>query len=330
MSDAAAPSSQGALVRAFSIAAETPAIATLFGCVVLLVVGQLIAPGFASVAQIASQLNVAAILALVAAGQGIVILSGREGIDLSVGSTMTLAALLAGNTMNGSDGGILPALAVSVAAGAFVGLLNGIGVTVLRIPPLVMTLGMAGVITGLLVVLTQGQSSGSAAPAWVGFVTRPFLLGLPGILFLWALIIVMIEAGLRYTRFGINLYAVGSNDFAARLAGISVGLTRVLAYVACGAFAGFSGMVLLGYTGNIFLGAGEQYILPGVIAVVLGGTSLAGGKGNYVGTAAGAVFLTLLTAFLITVNVAPAERQMIFGVILIGFMLVYGREKATR
>ncbi|PZO74406.1 MAG: ABC transporter permease [Mesorhizobium amorphae] len=318
-------------MRAVSFAFGTPAIATLFGCLVLLVVGETIRPGFASLGQIASQLNVAAILALVAAGQGIVILSGREGIDLSVGSTMTLCALLAGNTMNGSDGGILPALVVALAAGGFVGLLNGLGITILRIPPLVMTLGMAGVITGLLVVLTQGQSSGQAAPAWVQFVARPsFVFGLPGILFLWVLIILLIEWGLRYTRFGINLYAVGSNDHAARLAGIAVGLTRILAYVACGAFAGFAGMVLLGYTGNIFLGAGEQYILPGVIAVVLGGTSLAGGKGNYVGTAAGAVFLTLLTAFLITVNVAPAQRQIIFGAILIGFMLIYGREKATR
>lgn len=330
MSDVTGNPREGAFQRAFAFAAGTPAIATLFGCVVLLVAGQSIAPGFASLGQIAGQLNVAAILALVAAGQGIVILSGREGIDLSVGATMTLAALLAGNTMNGQDGGIAPALLAALAAGGFVGLLNGLGITVLRIPPLVMTLGMAGVITGLLIVVTQGQSSGSTAPSWAAFVTRPFLFGLPGVLFLWLLIIVLIEAGLRYTRFGINLYAVGSNDFAARLAGISVGWTRILAYVTCGAFAGLAGAVLLGYTGNIFLGSGEQYILPGVIAVVLGGTSLAGGKGNYVGTAAGAFFLTLLTSFLTILSVAPAQRQIIFGVILIGFMLLYGREKATR
>lgn len=312
----------------FSRIARTPALATLIGCLALLVVGELVAPGFASGRQIVNQLNVAAILALVAAGQGIVILSGGEGIDLSVGSIMSLCALLAGNAMSGQDAGLLSGLAVAIIAGGAVGIFNGLGVTLMRIPPLVMTLGSAGVITGLLVVMTQGQPSGASAPALADFVTKPVLFGMPGILFAWAALALMIEAGLRYSRFGLNLYAVGSNDYAARLAGVSVPLTRVLAYMTCGCFAGFAGFILLGYTGTVFVAAGEQYILPGVIAVVLGGTALSGGKGNYIGTATGAIFLTLLTAFLTTLSVAPAQRQIIFGVILIAFMLLYNREKS--
>jgi ribose transport system permease protein len=147
--------------------------------VVLLVVGEIVSPGFAAPRQVIGQLVIAALLGLVAAGQNLVILGGREGIDLSVGAMIGLGALIAGNMMQGQDGGILPAFLAVGAATFALGVLNGIGVTLLRIPPLVMTLGMAGVLQGLLVVLTRGQPSGNAAPLLVGFVTKPLVLGLP-------------------------------------------------------------------------------------------------------------------------------------------------------
>src|SRR5690606_32799784 len=105
-----------------------------------------------------------------------------------VGGVVSLSAIIAGNLMNGADSGILPAILGCVAAGAFFGLLNGLGVTLLRIPPLVMTLGMLGVLQGLLVVIRQGIPSGRAAPALSQFVTQPFLFGLPGIIWLWVAI----------------------------------------------------------------------------------------------------------------------------------------------
>jgi ribose transport system permease protein len=306
--------------------ANTPVLATLIGCVAILLIGEAVRPGFISFQQISGQLTVASILALVAAGQGLAILSGREGLDLSVGSTMSLAALVAGNVMDGSNAMIIPAMGAAVAAGFAVGVFNGIGITVIRIAPLVMTLGTAGVITGLLVVLTQGQTSGSAARGLMNFVTKPVLFGLPGVILIFALTIALLHLLLRHTRFGYSLYAVGSNDMAAALSGVRVRWIRTLAYGCSGAFAGFAGFVLLGYTGTVFVGAGEQYILPSVIAVVIGGTSLAGGKGTFSGTAAGAIFLTLLTALLTSFALSPAERQVVFGAILILFMMAYGRE----
>jgi ribose transport system permease protein len=186
------------------------------------------------------------------------------------------------------------------------------------------------VVTGLLVVLTQGQTSGSAAPILQTLVVRPLVFGLPGMLFAWVILMGLIHLLLRSTRYGINLYAIGTNDYAARLSGVPVILTRVLAYGLSGALAAFGGVLLLGYTGTVFVAAGEQYVLPSVIAVVLGGTSLAGGNGSYFGTVAGAIFLTVLTALLTTLNVAPAERQVIFGVTLLVFMMVYGREAKLR
>lgn len=316
-------------IRLRALVADNPVYATLMGCVLILVLGELASPGFASLRQIIAQLTVAAILALVAAGQGVVILSGKEGIDLSVGSVMSLAALLAGNVMDGNNAMIVPAMLVATAVGFGVGIFNGIGVTIVRIAPLVMTLGTAGVITGLLVVLTQGATSGSAAPALTAFITRPAVVpGVPGVILVWLLVIIAMHLLLRHTRFGYALYAIGANDRAAALAGTRVRLTRTMAYGVCGAFSGFAGFILLGYTATVFVGAGEQYVLPSVIAAVIGGTSLAGGRGNYAGTAAGAAFLTFLTAFLTAMALSPADRQVVFGIVLIAFMILYGREKA--
>jgi ribose transport system permease protein len=318
------------MTRARALMADNPVLAIVIGTLAMLALGQAVAPGFASLTQITAQLTVAAILGIVAAGQGLVILSGREGIDLSVASVMSLAALTAGNVMGGDNALTLPALGAALAIGVAVGLFNGVGVALVRIPPLVMTLGTAGVITGLLVVLTQGQTSGAASPLLQSFIQQPFLLGLPGLLWVWAGLIAVLHLMLTSTRFGFNLYAVGSNDLAAELSGVRVNWTRVATYGASGLFSGFGGFCLLGYTGTVFVGASEQYILPSVIAVVIGGTSLAGGKGSYNGTAVGAVFLTVLTAFLTTINFDAATRQVLYGMVLIAFMLAYGREAKAR
>jgi ribose transport system permease protein len=298
--------------------------------VLLLVLGEIVSPGFAAPRQVIGQLVIAALLGLVAAGQNLVILGGRDGIDLSVGAMIGLGALIAGNMMQGQDGGILPAL-VAVGAATFgLGVLNGIGVTLLRIPPLVMTLGMAGVLQGLLVVLTRGQPSGNAAPLLVDFVTKPLILGLPGMLFIWALVGVALWLLLRHTAFGLRVFAIGTNAEAAALSGVHVARVRTLLFGLSGLFAGLGGFFVLGYTGNVFIGVGNQYVLPSIIAVVIGGTSLAGGSGGYWGTMAGAVVLVLLQSILTTLAIEPFGRQIIFGLTLLALMLFYGRQRRLR
>lgn len=134
--------------------------------VFLLLVGELLSPGFAQGSQIVRLLTIAAILGIVAAGQNLVILGGREGIDLSVGAMISLGAVLAGNMMNGQNAGIPLAILVAGGIPFLIGLINGLGITFVRIPPLVMTLGMTAVIQGGLVVYSQGVPSGAAAPCW--------------------------------------------------------------------------------------------------------------------------------------------------------------------
>ena len=309
---------------------KRPLVVALILIVALLAFGEALSPGFASPTQILRLLIVASVMGIVAAGQNLVILGGREGIDLSVGGIVSLAAIVAGNVMNGADGGILPAVLAAIAVGALVGMFNGLGITLLRIPPLVMTLGMLGVLQGLLVVIRNGMPSGQAAPALARFVTQPFLFGLPGIIWLWIAIGLFIAFLLKRTVFGYRIYAIGSNEQAAYMAGVPVKTIRVGLFMLSGAFAALAGFCLLGYSGSSFANVGEQYMLPSIIAVVLGGTPLAGGKGDYTGTMAGAVLLVVLQSILTTIHIDESGRQMVFGATLLVLMLFYGRGRAMR
>ena len=214
--------------------------------------------------------------------------------------------------------------------GGLFGLFNGLGIACLRIPPLVMTLGMLGVLQGLLIVIRNGIPSGRAAPALSDFVVHPFLLGISGMLWLWLLIALFMAFLLHRTVLGYRIYAVGSNEVTAYMTGIPVKTIRVCVYMFCGMFAALAGVCLLGYSGSSFSNVGDQYQLPSIIAVVLGGTSLAGGRGAYTGTIAGAVLLIVLQSLLTTLNIDEAGRQVIFGATLLFLMLFYGRGRAMR
>jgi ribose transport system permease protein len=296
----------------------------------LLFLGNFISPGFASPNQIISLLIVASLLGIISAGQNLVILGGREGIDLSVGGVVSIAAVVAGNVMDGSNAAILPAVVVTLFVGALIGLINGIGVTFIKIPPLVMTLGMLGVLQGLLVVVRNGVPSGNAAPFLVHFATKPFLNTFPGILWLWLIITLFLVFLLKHTVYGLRIYAIGTNERAAKMTAVPVELIRVSLFVLSGMFSALAGICILGYSGSSFANIGEQYILPSIIAVVFGGTSLAGGKGGYVGTALGAILLIILQSILITIRIDESGRQMIFGATLLLLMVFYGRGKMLR
>lgn len=315
--------------RALEVLKQPLSIA-IIAILVLLAGGELLSPGFASARQIVTLLTIASLLGVVAAGQNLVILGGREGIDLSVGGIVSFGAFLAGNIMQQSDANIVMALGIVFATTFAIGLVSGLGVTLLRIPPLVMTLGMLAVVQGGLVALTRGVPSGRAAPLLSDVVSAPLALGLPGIVFIWIGIGIALTLLLRQTAFGHYVYAIGANESAAALAGVPVRRTRALLFGLSGLCSGLTGVLLLGYTGNVFIGAGDQYMLPSIIAVVIGGTSLAGGSGGYIGTMAGAIVLVLLQSILTTLNLPPFGRQIIFGITLLGLMLLYGRQRRLK
>ena len=298
--------------------------------IILLALGETASPGFAAPGQIIKLLTIAALLGIVAAGQNLVILGGREGIDLSVGAIISFGAVIAGNIMQGANSMVAPAILGAAGVGLGIGILNGIGVTFLRIPPLVMTLGMLGVVQGALVAMTRGIPSGNAAPVLSNFITQPVLVGIPGILFVWAGVGLLMAWLLSRTAFGYRIYAIGTNERAAKLTGISVWRMRISLFGLSGFFAGLTSVFVLGYTGNSFIGVGEQYMLPSIIAVVLGGTPLSGGQGKYTGTMAGAFLLVILQSILITLQMEEFGRQIVFGITLLLLMLFYGRQRQLR
>lgn len=329
MADTASAAAPALPNRALALVRQPLALA-LLAILVMLAIGEAVSPGFAAPQQIIRQLTIAALLGMVATGQNLVILGGREGIDLSVGALISLGALVAGNVMQADNGMILPALGATLAVTFAIGVVNGLGATVMRIPPLVMTLGMAGVLQGALVLLTRGRPSGRAAPMLTEFINAPLVLGVPGILFIWAALGALMVVFLRRSAPGLKIYAIGANQEAAALSGVAVTRTRILLFGLSGLFAGLTGFFVLGYTSSVFIGVGNQYVLPSIIAVVIGGTSLAGGSGGYLGTMAGAVVLVLLQSILTTLNIEPYGRQIIFGATLLALMLFYGRQRRLR
>lgn len=298
--------------------------------VLLFVVGQLVAPGFASYGSVMNTLRVSAFLGVIAAGQTFVILAGGEGIDLSVGKVATLAAIVTAQVTQGSDDRLWFGVVMGILACAVIGLLNGIGVAYLRIPPLVMTLGMIGVVEGVIRLYSGGQPEGRAAPGLAALVNARTVGDIRGSVWLWLVLGALVVLLLRRTTFGRRVYALGANRDAAYYSAVNVRANLVVVYMVSSVFAAVGGIMLLGYSGTVSISLADGYMLPSIAAVVIGGTTLAGGVGGYAGTAIGAVVLQTLNSLLTALRMAPAGRQVVNGIILIFLLSLYGRQRRLR
>lgn len=280
-------------------------------------------------------INITAFLGLIAAGQTIVILAGGEGIDLSAGTTVTLAAIVTAVVADKSDANLLLALTAALITGGLVGLVNGVGVAILKIHPVVMTLSVSGVTMGTILAVYRGAVQGGAGPAFNKFVSMPFTLGnikfgFTGAVIAWVFVSIVIWFILNKTQFGKHLFAIGVNREAAHLSGVHVTRTAILAYVLCGVFTAFGGFIVLGYIQSVYFIIGDGYLFPSIAAVVLGGTVLAGGEGSYWGTMSGALVLTVLDSILTSSQVDVSVRQIVLGILLLVVISLYGRQKALR
>lgn len=315
----------------------SPPVAALILAVVLFLLSGLLPNGFGSDmdvarAQAMNIVRLAVFLGVIAAGQTLVIISGSEGIDLSAGSVVTLTAILTYIFVNGANERVLPALLIALAVGALVGLINGVGITFLRISPFVMTLGMAGVVTGAIIVITHGSVTGKLAPIMTRLIARPLSpsLQIPNAIIIWILFGLLMWLLLERTTFGRNLFAIGVNRITAKLSGVNVTVTNLLTYSLAGALAGFGGFLLVGNTGVVHLQLGQPFLFPSIAAVAVGGTLLSGGKGSYWGTMAGAIVLTLITSLLTTMQMPESVRRMVLGGTLLILISIYGRQRALR
>lgn len=315
--------------------AISPSVAAVLLAIILFALSGLLPNGFGSnldvaKAQAVNIIRLSVFLGVIAAGQTLVIISGSEGIDLSSGAVVTLSAIVTYVMVNGHDGRVLPALIAAVLVGAVIGLLNGIGVSFLKISPLVMTLGMAGVVTGLILVVQHGNVSGAVSPLMTKVIARPLVLGIPGAIIIWVIFGGLMWLLMERTAFGKNLFAIGTNRVTARLSGVNVTGMVLATYALAGALSGFGGFLVVGNTGVVFINIGNPFLFPAIAAVAVGGTLLSGGKGTYVGTMAGALVLTLITSLLTTMQMPDSVRRMVLGATLLVLISIYGRQQALR
>lgn len=263
------------------------------------------------------QLQIGSFLGITAAGMMMVILLGH--IDLSIPWTLTAAAMMA-TTVGGEM-----AIPTGLAVGMVIGLFNGLGVAYLRIPSMIFTLGVDSVVRGLMIAHTGGFAPQTAATPLMRFLAADKILGIPVAIFVWISVSVIIALVLRSTSFGRSIYATGNSEGAAYLSGIRTKAVVIGAFVMSGACAGIAGVLLAGYSNQAYQGMGNTYLLPSIAAVVLGGTRILGGQGRYVGTVIGVILIVLLNSVLSIMQMPEAGRQVIYGSVIIGMLLVYGR-----
>ena len=320
----------GSPTRKSWIARIDPAIAIAFGFILLLLlVGSLYSPNFLSPEYLLQQLKVGAFLGVIATGMMLVILLGQ--IDLSVPWAVTMGAMMASAaTAYGPVGEIL-AIPFGILCGVGLGLVNGVGVAYLRIPSMIVTLAVNAVAQGLMVAYTGGFSpQDTASPAMRYLAAGNLILGVPNAVLVWIVVGLLAVFVLTRTTFGRSVYGIGNRESAAYLSGVPTQRIVMIAFALSGGLAAFGGVLLAGYAGKAAQSMGDAYLLPAIAAVVLGGTSILGGRGNYLGTIAGVILITLLQSILSVMQIAEFGRQIIYGVIIVGMLLIYGRERAIR
>lgn len=289
--------------------------------VALMAATSIIQPNYLSLSGIRNTLLLAAPLGILAAGQTILMLTG--GIDLSVAMIATAAAYLVGyHSPSGAAIAIVFGLLVGLAAGT----LNGIGVGVFQVHPIIMTLAMAAILLGLFTqwAATILQGSTTVAPFVRVVGGGSFFNNLvPWNLLVWIGVSVVVVLGLNRTGLGRMLYAIGDNAVAARLAGVRSWQVLIAAYAIAGLLAALGGILIAGQAGAVDLQLASSFLLPSVAAAVIGGTSIFGGVGSYRGTILGALILSVIDRMLTFLNAGQAVQQVVYGSIVLGLAWLY-------
>jgi ribose transport system permease protein len=303
-------------LRRHATAALIVVLLGFIGCIEIAV------PGIVTPIWISNIVLFAAPLGILAAGQTLVMLSG--GIDLSVATVATASAyLMATHSYLGGTMAVLWGL----GAGLVVGLINGVGIAILQVQPLVMTLGTGLMTEGTLIVYSQKLlANAPRVPSFIQALGSGKVLGvIPIDLFLWAPIAVVVLVGLQRTGFGRLLYAVGDNREACQLSGVRIWQVLLADYVLCALLAATAGLVIVGGTNNADISLADVYLLPSIAAVIIGGTSIFGGRGGYAGSIIGVLILTVLTSLLTLLDAPEPVRQILYGAIILTLAAGYTR-----
>lgn len=282
--------------------------------VALLLITALFSPGFLSESNLRSTVVLAAFVGIVALGQTFVIIGG--GIDLSLPWVLNCAAILMTLMANSQDLPLLWIAPLLLVGGAVIGLVNGIGVALFGVPAIIMTLATNVILQGLILVYTGGSPT-PAAPPLIQFLAVGRFGPLPVIALIWAALAAVAWVMLSKAAFGRHLYALGTSRNVAEYSGVPTLRTTILTYTISGFTAATAGMLLTGYSGQAYLGMGDPYLFTSIAAVAIGGASILGGSGHYIGTIAGALVLTILSGLLPALNLSSGALLVVYGVVIL-------------
>jgi ribose transport system permease protein len=311
-----------AFARIGRLMVDNPLIPLILLLFVLIGVLAVLNPAILSVFWVGNTLKIAIPLAMLAACQTLTMLTG--GIDLSAGTVATITAFVAATLA--PLVGVPVAIAIALACAVLVGLVNGFGVAIARVHPLIMTLGTALIATGCLLVYQRHViATGVIIPDFLVWLGTGRSFGLPNGLVLFIPFAVVIVWAQRRTGFGRLLYAIGSNAAAARISGVRVWQVQFTLYALSGTIAGLTGLLYLGQIKTASLSLALPLDLPSVAAAVVGGTSIFGGRGGYGGTIVGALILTVMTTMLTLLQMPEGGRRILFGLIILVVTALYIR-----
>jgi ribose transport system permease protein len=297
-----------AFVRAVDLAGQW---AAPVASAVVLLMAAVFVPKFYEPGNLTTVAIQASVLGIVAVGQMLVLLVA--GLDLSVNAVLGLGAVIVISNQQGfSVLTVLEALGIAVG----VGLANGLLVAWRKVPPFIATFGMLIFVGGARLAYTHGQASGNV-PAWLRVVGIGQLGPMPNAALAWILILLLVGAILRYTRYGRYIYAVGANPEAARYAGVPTREVVVACYVACSVLALVGGLVLSGYIGYVDQRLGTDFNVNSIASAIVGGTTFSGGRGNPLGTAAGAILLSILLDLVVVAGLPINWQLAVQGVVLV-------------
>jgi ribose transport system permease protein len=287
---------------------------------------RLVSESFPSVTLLVNVLILGLFLAVIAFGQGLVIMTG--GIDLSIAAQVALGAFLTGS-LSAAGTPVLVAVLLACAACAVVGAVNGLLVTRLSFPPFIVTLAVGTVVSSVLL----GVARGAPAQPSPQLLSRLFdrattVLGIPVAIWIFVVVALIGSIVQHRTTLGMRAYALGNSVAAARNSGLAVHRSTIAVYSVAGASYGVAGVMLLGYASGADLNVGEPWLLPSIAAVVVGGSSIRGGSGSYSGTLAGALLLTLIGIDISATGLAEGYKQIAYGLVIL--VALIGARFATR
>lgn len=310
------------LKRAGRFLRDNPVIPLILLLIVLIGILEFMRPGIVNERWLGNTVKFAIPLAMLAACQTLTMLTG--GIDLSAGIIATVTAFVMATLVPAY--GPTAAILIGLIPAILMGLVNGIGVAFARVHPLIMTLGTGLIGTGCLQVYQRTViGTGSEIPEFLAWLGTGRTFGFPNALALFIPFAILILWGQRRTGFGRLLYALGSNERAAKLSGVRAWQVYMALYVLSALIAGITGLLYVGLIKAPSLSLANPLMLPSVAAAVVGGTSIFGGRGGYSGTIVGALILTVLGTLLTLLQMPEGARRILFGLIILFVTALYVR-----